>query len=346
MSVRESVVLPQPDSPTSPSVSALASSKLTSSTACTRATSRVDEHSRLIGEVLLQVLHREQRRPVARSCGRGSVGRRQADLAIHQPQLAFAAGPQPAAVGVPGRLLCARARAAGPACTCRTRAGSAAGSGSPRGGRPATAASRRWPAAAPAARGPRARSSPAGPTCRGAAGRRRSRPACPPPRSARRTSPPPGRRCRPPRPGRGSRGSPPRRSRHAASRMRLQDLGLDRHVQGRGGLVGDQHAGIARQRQGDHHALAHAARELVRVVHRRGRARAGCPPAPAARSTARAPACSLTCSCARICSAIWSPILWTGFSDGHRVLEDHRDLRAAHGAQLRLGRRATSSMSP
>ena len=46
----------------------------------------------------------------------------------------------------------------------------------------------------------------------------------------------------------------------------LDDLSLNRHVERRGGLVGDEDVGVARQGHGDHDALAHAARELVRVV--------------------------------------------------------------------------------
>ena len=41
---------------------------------------------------------------------------------------------------------------------------------------------------------------------------------------------------------------------------------LDRHVQGRGGLVGDEHLGFARESDGTHHPLPHAAAELVGVV--------------------------------------------------------------------------------
>ncbi len=46
----------------------------------------------------------------------------------------------------------------------------------------------------------------------------------------------------------------------------LDDLRLDRHVERGGRLVGHDQLGLGRQRQRDHHALAHAARELVRVV--------------------------------------------------------------------------------
>ena len=46
----------------------------------------------------------------------------------------------------------------------------------------------------------------------------------------------------------------------------LEDLGLDRHVEGGRRLVGDEQLGIAGERHRDHHALAHAARQLVRVL--------------------------------------------------------------------------------
>ena len=44
-----------------------------------------------------------------------------------------------------------------------------------------------------------------------------------------------------------------------------QDLALDRHVERRGRLVGDDEVGIVEQRDRDRDALAHAAGELVRV---------------------------------------------------------------------------------
>ena len=46
----------------------------------------------------------------------------------------------------------------------------------------------------------------------------------------------------------------------------LEDLRLDRHVERRRRLVGDQERRVARERHRDHHALAHPAGELVRVV--------------------------------------------------------------------------------
>ena len=48
--------------------------------------------------------------------------------------------------------------------------------------------------------------------------------------------------------------------------QQLEDLRLHRHVQRRRRLVGDQQLGLAGKRHRDHHALAHAARELVRIL--------------------------------------------------------------------------------
>ena len=46
----------------------------------------------------------------------------------------------------------------------------------------------------------------------------------------------------------------------------LQYLRLDGHVQRRGGLVRDQQLGLAGQRHGDHHALPHAAGQLMGIL--------------------------------------------------------------------------------
>ena len=46
----------------------------------------------------------------------------------------------------------------------------------------------------------------------------------------------------------------------------VQDLGLDGHVQGGGGLVGDQELRVVAESHGDHDTLAHTAGQLVRVV--------------------------------------------------------------------------------
>ena len=117
----------------------------------------------------------------------------------------------------------------------------------------------------------------------------------------------------------------------------LEDLRLDRHVERRGGLVGDQHGRVARQRQRDHHALPHAARELERVVVD-----------PLARARDADPVEQLHRPLARLLVGQrlvlldllddLGPDLMDRVQRGHRVLEDHRDLRAAHAPQLVLGR--------
>ena len=48
--------------------------------------------------------------------------------------------------------------------------------------------------------------------------------------------------------------------------MQIEDLGLDRDVERGRRLVGDQQFRLARQGHRDQHALAHAARHLVRVL--------------------------------------------------------------------------------
>ena len=58
--------------------------------------------------------------------------------------------------------------------------------------------------------------------------------------------------------------SPMPRSATSLSRMR-EHVELHRHVERRGRLVGDQQLGPGDQHHGDHRALAHAARDLVRM---------------------------------------------------------------------------------
>ena len=48
--------------------------------------------------------------------------------------------------------------------------------------------------------------------------------------------------------------------------QQLEDLRLDRHVERGRRLVGDEQLRVAGERHRDHHPLAHAAGELVRVV--------------------------------------------------------------------------------
>ena len=46
----------------------------------------------------------------------------------------------------------------------------------------------------------------------------------------------------------------------------VQNLGLNGHVQRRGGLIGNEESRLAGQRRGDHHTLAHTAGELVGIA--------------------------------------------------------------------------------
>ena len=116
----------------------------------------------------------------------------------------------------------------------------------------------------------------------------------------------------------------------------LEDLRLDGHVERRRRLVGDQDVRIAGERHRDHRALAHAARELVRVVVD---ALLGVRDADLAQELDGAPprvASSESSSWVMIASTIWSPTVVHRVQRRHRVLEDHRDLVAAYVAQARL----------
>jgi hypothetical protein len=129
----------------------------------------------------------------------------------------------------------------------------------------------------------------------------------------------------------------------------VDDLGLGGDVERRGGLVGDQQARVAGESaMRDHGALAHAARELVAHSDRwpigRGWEFA---PGQAARWRGRAPPCGRALQ-------MQLQHLHDLRADGvhrreraHRLLEDHRDIGAAHGADR--GRAADScamSISP
>ena len=105
-------------------------------------------------------------------------------------------------------------------------------------------------------------------------------------------------------------------------------------------------AGLAGQRHRDHHALAHAARELVRILVDALARAPGCRPARSISiARARAVARVERRDADAATSPIWSPTVNTGFSDGHRLLEDHRDPVAAQLAHARR-RRGSSRSRP
>jgi hypothetical protein len=116
----------------------------------------------------------------------------------------------------------------------------------------------------------------------------------------------------------------------------LEDLRLDRYVERRRRLVGDQNGRVGGQRQGDHHALPHAARELERVV---------VDPLTGARDAdlleqLDGPLARLLVRQRLVLLDLLDdlgPDLVNRVQRRHRVLEDHRDLRPPHPPQLVLG---------
>ena len=156
----------------------------------------------------------------------------------------------------------------------------------------------------------------AGPACRGAAGRRRS------PSPERALDDPAGVHHRHLVGHLGDHAEIVRDQddRHAGLLLQVaqqvEDLRLHGDVERGGRLVGDQQVGLAGQRHGDHHALAHAAATSGADIPRSGARRPGCAPARSA-AIARCAARRSRCvrSCARIASVIWSPTVNTGFSD-------------------------------
>jgi hypothetical protein len=117
----------------------------------------------------------------------------------------------------------------------------------------------------------------------------------------------------------------------------LQDLGLDGHVQGRGRLVGDQQLGLARQGHGDHDALAHAARQLVRIAVQDGAGFGDAHPLQHAQrlGAGRGGVQSLV-----QLQGFGNLVAGreTGVQGRHGLLEDHRHVRAAHALQRAVGR--------
>ena len=108
----------------------------------------------------------------------------------------------------------------------------------------------------------------------------------------------------------------------------LEDLRLNGDVERRRGLVGDEQLRLARQRHGDHHALAHSPGKLVRV---------------AAHLLEHA---QCLAACRREILALMQTYRFGdllpdgehGVERGHRLLEDHRDFGAANLAHDRRAR--------
>ena len=121
-------------------------------------------------------------------------------------------------------------------------------------------------------------------------------------------------------------------SRCCRSREQLEDLRLDGDVERGGRLVGDDERRVHDERHRDHHALAHAAGELVRILARALRRARGCRRARASRP--RAPT-RRACDMPRVHARDLGDLVADGedrVERGHRLLEDHRDAVAADRA--------------
>ena len=117
---------------------------------------------------------------------------------------------------------------------------------------------------------------------------------------------------------------------------KLEDLRLDRDIQGCGRFVRDQQTGPAGQRHGDHEALSHPARGLVRVfAHPLPRGRDAHPFKQSLCFGHR-----LGLGHAPVCHQHLGNLLadlHRRVQRGHRLLEDHRHVIAAHSAHFGFG---------
>jgi hypothetical protein len=115
----------------------------------------------------------------------------------------------------------------------------------------------------------------------------------------------------------------------------LQDLRLHRDVQRRRRFIGDQQVGIIGQRHGDHHPLPLPARELVRIILQ-PRLRVADAHLAQQVYDARAPFGSgkTRVQFQHLAHLLLHRMQW--IERGHRLLEDHGDVVAAHLAQVAL----------
>ena len=120
--------------------------------------------------------------------------------------------------------------------------------------------------------------------------------------------------------------------------QQLQDLRLDGHVQRRGRFVGDDDFRLAAQRQRDHHALPHAAGELVRILLG---AQFGLVDADL-RQQLHGALGGLGLGQVQVHLHGFHQLAFHGLQRiqrGQRILEDHADAPAAHAALLRRRQR-------
>ena len=234
-----SVLLPLPDSPTIPSVSRAASVErdvVDGAGRLGRGARRTRRAAAALREALGEApTARQSASPRSPCCSAAAIGSAPPRSTIGQAERC-----RRAARRAPSAPRAQSSRANGSGARTRSRGGSAAMTGG-------------WPGIAVsglACRPSIAAPPPAGRACKGGGARRapgrrrRSR------RPARRTSPRRGRRSGRSRRGRARRGPSPSRARACRSRSRLEDLILDRHVEGCRRLVGEQQRRVA----GDRHA--------------------------------------------------------------------------------------------
>jgi hypothetical protein len=130
--------------------------------------------------------------------------------------------------------------------------------------------------------------------------------------------------------------------RHAAFPLQpgqqLQDLRLHGHVEGGGGFVGHQQLRFAGQGRGEHHALLHAAAQLVGVVPG---ANLGIRQPHLPQQIQRAPASRRAVQTMMVAQHLGHllPHRQHGIQGGRRLLEDKAHGAAAVTAPLRLGQR-------
>jgi len=102
------------------------------------------------------------------------------------------------------------------------------------------------------------------------------------------------------------------------------------------GSFGDQEPGVAGERHRDHHALAHAPGQFVRILPDAPR-RLGDPDEIEHLDRARERFLAPEAAVQRKGLGDLAADRQNGIERGHRLLENHRDLVAAHLAHLRLG---------
>jgi hypothetical protein len=128
----------------------------------------------------------------------------------------------------------------------------------------------------------------------------------------------------------------------AQAEQELEDLRLDRHVERRRRLVGDEETGPSREREGDHRALAHSPGHPVRqVAHPRPGVGKRDPREPRERLLAGVGPREAAVTAEH--GDQLAPDRPDGIEHGTGLLEDEADPAAAQAAQLPLGERADAA---